>query len=150
MPKPREPINLIIAKGKKHLGKDEIEKRRSQELQVPFTNVEPPEYLTAKQQGEFNAIAEKLVALDIFTELDIDALARYIIARDLYLSYTKKLNGKLRAKEADLGEIKALQGLQEKAHRQCVVGANELCLNITSRAKLVIPQPPQEDESLWD
>lgn len=146
MPKPKEPINLIIAKGKKHLGRDEIEQRRSQELQVPFTNVEPPEYLTEKQQEKFNAIAEKLVALDIFTELDIDALARYIIARDFYLAYTKKLNAKVRSKDADLGEIKALQVLQDKAHRQCVVGANELCLNITSRAKLVIPAPP-DDES---
>lgn len=147
--RPREPINLIIAKNKKHLGKSEIEERRAQELKVPFKSVEPPRYLTAKQKKEFREIAEKLLALDIFTELDVDALARYVTSRELHLIYTKQLKEKLQEEEQDLREIGALQSLQDKAFRQCVTSANELCLNVTSRAKLVIPQPPDgEDDEL--
>lgn len=149
MARPREPINLIIAKGKKHLGQREIEERRAQELKVPFKEVKPPKYLTAVQKKEFKEIANKLLALDIFTELDVDCLARYIISKELYLNYTEKLKEKLQEEEEDLREISTLQSLQDKAHRQCVTSANELCLNISSRARLVIPQPIDgEDDEL--
>ena len=145
--RPREPIDLIKAKGRKHLTEKEYEERKSSELQVPFTDVEPPECLTTKKQiAEFHDISEKLLALNIFTELDVDALARYILSKELYLTYTKKLKAMLGDKEADLRDISTLQGLQDKAYRQCVTGANELCLNVTSRAKLVIPQPPDDDD----
>ena len=80
--RPREPIDLIKAKGRKHLTEKEYEERKSSELQVPFTDVEPPECLTTKKQiAEFHDISEKLLALNIFTELDVDALARYILSK---------------------------------------------------------------------
>lgn len=145
--KRREPIDLIIAKGKKHLTQKEIDERRAQELKVPFKNVEPPKCLTTKtQKEEFNELADKLLELDIFTELDVDALARYIISRELYLTYTKKLKAMLSKSNADLKDINTLQQLQDKAFRQCTSSANELCLNISSRAKLVIPTPPEDED----
>ena len=147
--RPREPIDLIKAKGRKHLGQREYEERKESELQVPFVDVVPPEYLTAKQKEKFNEIAGKLTALGIFTELDVDALGRYIISRDLYVEFTKQLKKKLQDKEADMREISAAQAAQDKAFRQCVTSANELCLNVSSRAKLVIPPPLDgEDDEL--
>ena len=95
--RPRQPIDLIKAKGKKHLSQSEYDERKESELQVPFVDVAPPDYLTVKQKKEFNEYAEKLVALNIFTELDVDVLAQYIIARTLYLDYSdqiKKINAK--------------------------------------------------------
>lgn len=92
MARPREPIDLIKAKGKKHLTKDEYWKRKEQELDVPFTDVEPPEYLTGKKRiEEFNHYAGMLIEIGIFTELDVDILANYIIAKELYLNYSKQL-----------------------------------------------------------
>lgn len=146
MARPREPIDLIVAKGKKHLGRKEIEERRAQELDVPFVDVAPPSYLTAQQKKEFNEIAEKLVALNIFTELDEDSLARYIIAKSLYLEYTNILKKLLKMEVPDLKVIQSYQSLQDKAYRQCVTSANELCLNVSSRAKLVIPQKPDDED----
>lgn len=87
----RLPTKVLIANGKKHLTKKEIDERMAQELDVPFKDVAPPDYLTAKQKKEFNAIAEKLVALDIFTELDVDILSQYIIAKTLYLKYSDQI-----------------------------------------------------------
>lgn len=92
MARPREPIDLIVAKGKKHLGKDEIEERKAQEVNVPFVDIEPPKYLKGKKRiNEFNHYAGMLVKIGIFTELDVDVLAKYIIAKELYLQYTKQL-----------------------------------------------------------
>lgn len=176
--RPREPIDLIKAKGKKHLSEREYEERKNSELQVPFTDVEPPEYLTTKKlKEEFNSIAEKLVALNIFTELDVDVLAQYCIAKELYINYSKQIK-KVLAKEnivhkwavideiACCGEtqddlikllekivrrqrgedVTVLMNLQDKAHKQCLACARELGLTITSRAKLVMPQPPDGDD----
>lgn len=150
MSRPRQPADLVKAKGKAHLSQRAYEEKKNGELDVPFVNVSPPESLTTKKQKEeFYSIAEKLVALNIFTELDEDALARYIISKELYLTYTNKLKSKLNKKELDLREINMLQQMQDKAFRQCVTSANELCLNISSRAKLVIPQPLDgEDDEL--
>ncbi len=149
MARPRQPADLVKAKGRTHLSQKEYEEKKNSELDVPFTDVCPPEYLTAKQKKEFTEISDLLVALGIFTELDVDALGRYIISRDLYLQFTKQLKSKLQDNEVDMREISAAQMAQDKAFRQCVTSANELCLNVSSRAKLVIPQPTDgEDDEL--
>ena len=85
--RPRKPVAI----NKKHFTREEREQREAEELQVPFTDVEPPEYLSAKQKKEFNEYAEKLVALGIFTELDVDCLAQFCIAKDLYIGYSKQV-----------------------------------------------------------
>lgn len=150
MARPRQPADLVKAKGRTHMSRREYEEKKNGELDVPFTDVCPPDYLTAKQKEEFYEISDKLTALGIFTELDVDALGRYIISRALYLQFTKQLKSILKDKEADMREISAAQMAQDKAFRQCVTSANELCLNVSSRAKLVIPKPPSDDEeSLW-
>ena len=92
MARPREPVDLIKAKGKKHLTKSEYDERKEQELDVPFTDVKPPEYLTGEKSIEkFNRYAKMLLDIGIFTELDVDCLARYIMGEQLYLQYTKLL-----------------------------------------------------------
>lgn len=147
MARPREPIDLIKAKGKKHLSEREYEERKSSELDVPFVDVAPPECLTTKKQREeFEHYATMLLSLGIFTELDVDALARYIISKELYLAYTKRLKAALNDCNYDLRDISAIQTMQDKAFKQCVASANELCLNITSRARLVIPKALDDDD----
>lgn len=177
--RPREPIDLIKAKGKKHLTKKEYEERKSGELEVPFVDVKPPDYLSAKQKKDFNSYAEKLVALGVFTELDVDVLAQFCIAKELYIGYSKQVKKVLDKEnmvhkwavieslieecevQEDLikllekiirrqrGEdITVLMNLQDKAHKQCLACAKELGLTITSRVKLVIPQPPEDDDEL--
>lgn len=175
----REPIDLVAAKGKKHLSRAEYNERKDQELDVPFKDVEPPDYLTAEQKKEFDAYAEKLLALDIFTELDVDVLAQFVIARTLYVKYSKQLrkivdSEKTVHKWAAIEEIaedcesaddlKALlekilrrqrgddmtviMNLQDKAFKQCIACARELGLTITSRLKLAIPKPIDDDDEL--
>lgn len=96
--RPREPIDLIKAKGKKHLTKKEYNDRKESELDVPFTDVEAPDYLSAKQKKEFNKYSDMLLKLNIFTELDVDILAQFVMARTLYLNYSEQIK-KVLAKE---------------------------------------------------
>lgn len=138
MARPRQPIELVIAKGKKNLTKAEIEQRRAQEIKVDYKNVTPPEYLPAKLKKEFEEIAEKLLAIGIMTELDEDCLARYLIAQSNYLNYTKLLAKAMRAENMD--DIIKAQRAQDVAFRQCQAAANALGLTISSRCKLVMPE----------
>lgn len=87
----RQPVDLLLAKGKKHFSEREIEERRSKELSVPFTDIKAPGYLTPTQKKNFNAYAAKLKALNIFTELDVDVLAQYVISLELYTKYSAQI-----------------------------------------------------------
>lgn len=139
MARPREPVDLIKAKGKKHLTKSEYEERKEQELDVPFTDVEPPEYLSGEKQIEkFNKYAKMLLSIGIFTELDVDCLARYIMGEQLYLQYTRLLIRLVKSNNFE--ELSKIQGLQDKAFRQCQQCARDLGLTVSSRCKLVVPQ----------
>ena len=144
MARPREPIDLIKAKGKKHLTKSEYEERKSQEVDVPFVNVTPPSYLTAKQKKVFKEYAKKLTLIGIMTELDVDCLARYVLSQDLYLAYTEQITQAMQS--GDIALLKEMQNLQDKAFKQAQSSARDLGLTITSRCKIVMPAPPEDDD----
>ncbi len=148
MARPREPIDLIKAKGKTHLSKSEYEERKSEEIEVPFVDVKPPEYLTGEKQiAKFNYYADMLLKLNIFSQLDVDCLARYIMGEQLYLQYTNLLIGLIKSK--DFEQMGKIQGLQDRAFRQCQQCARDLGLTISSRCKLVVPSTEDgEDDEL--
>ena len=138
MARPREPLALIEAKGRKHLTKAEKEERSAREIQVPFTEIKPPKYLSAKQKRVFRDLAGKLQAIKIYTELDADALARYIIAQDLYIAYTEAIAELI--EKGNLVLLKEIQNMQDKVFRQAQSSARDLGLTISSRCKLVVPE----------
>ena len=79
------------------------------------------------------------------TELDVDCLARYVISHDLYILYTSQITQMLAEGVVD----NTMQNLQDKAFRQAQTSARDLGMTITSRAKLVVPTPPDnEDDEL--
>lgn len=148
MARNREPVDVLIAKGKKHLTKEEIETRKDEELVVPFTKVKPPKYLDKEQKKKFKEIADKLLALGIMTELDVDCLARYLLSETLYLSYTDKIAQLLSEEELDLNALKDVQNMQDKVFRQAHTAARALCMTITDRCKMVVPAPVDDDDEL--
>lgn len=146
MGRPKKPIGLHLAEGNpSHLTKAEIEERQNGELDVPFLDVKPPEYLTGEKQLEkFNYIADMLLKLNIFTELDVDCLARYIMSEQLYLQYTNLLVKLIKSK--DFEQMGKIQSLQDRAFRQCNQCARALGMTITDRARMVVPTPPEEED----
>lgn len=142
MGRPRKPIAVLKAEGKSHMTKEQIEKREAEELDVPFKDIKPPSYLAKNQKRKFKDLANKLLALGIMTELDVDCLARYIISQDLYIAYTKAINDNLEKGEFD----DKLQNMQDKAFRQAQATARTMGLTITDRCKIIIPVPPDDED----
>lgn len=147
--RPKQPLKLLEAKGKKHLTKAEKNDRENSEIHAPSDEIAAPDYLHKSQKEEFNKIAKQLVDLQIFSNLDCDALARYLIARDAFVKYTKMVNG-IPGNWEMVNALEKAVGIQDKAFKQCRAAASDLGLTITSRCKLVIPKKEEEKESKWD
>ncbi|ABS40727.1 phage terminase, small subunit, P27 family [Clostridium botulinum F str. 230613] len=148
--RPRQPTDLLLVKGKKHLTKAEIEDRKSKEIKAPSDKVKAPSYLPADLKKEFNKIAKELKEIGIITNLDIDALARFIIAKKMYLELTKQILEKPELMIVD----KDIVTTQDKLFKQCRSSASDLGLTISSRCKLVIPKKEEpnkktEEEKLF-
>lgn len=147
MGRARRPIDLLLIEGKKNWTKAEIEQRRREELVVEgLDDVTAPSYLTKKQKEEFYEIAPKLQSLNIMTELDEDALARYLIAKTQYVRLSRRLNGML-GKKKDLDEASKISNMLDKAFKQCRQSANDLGLTISSRCRLVVPKVEEAPEN---
>lgn len=89
MARPREPINLQLAKGRVHMSAEDIEQRRSEELPCYADNIQMPRYLNKAQQARFTEISNELIRLGIFGNLDVDTLGRYLVAQTLWERYAK-------------------------------------------------------------
>lgn len=138
----RQPIEVIISNGKKHLTKAEIKERLESEVKPVANNIAAPNYLNKKQSEEFNKIAEQLQKLKIMGETDVDALARYIVSKELYIKLSKQL-----CKPSVINNpVMCEQYIknQDKAFKQCRQCAVDLGLTISSRCKLVVPKSKEE------
>lgn len=144
MPKQREPIELILAKKRKHFTKADIEKRRAQEPDVPFKDIRAPKHLSKEAVKEFYDLAYKLLEIGVMTELDEETLARYIIVNQQFLIYSRLVSEALACE--DIEEADRLAKTQDKFFKQVRAAASDLGLTITSRCKLVVPEPQDNYE----
>lgn len=160
MGRPREPIEVIIGKGKKHLTKDEIAERRASEVTPCTDEIETPNYLTAKQKKQFDLLSRQLQKINIMGETDSEALARYITAQSFYEDATKELRKIKREKpqkneapdltsyytqhSAWMKSCESAAKLQDRYFKQAQTAAAALGLTISSRCKLVAPVKKEE------
>lgn len=140
----RLPLEVVEARGSKHLTKAEIQERREREIKPITDNIIAPTFLTKKQTEEFNRIADQLKKLKIMGETDVDALARYIVAKDFYVNAVKKLRSKEVRDNPD--KFEKWSKIQERYFKQCRSSANDLGLSISSRCKLVVPETKSIEE----
>ena len=136
---PRQPTALLELKGKKHFTSAELEERKNNEVSADSDNIVPPDYLTKKQAEEFLTLADELKRCEIMSNLDCDALARFVVARDDYAAYVKLV----RSIKKDIDNLLALEKadkLKRGAFADCNTAAKELGMTISSRCKLVVPK----------
>lgn len=147
----KEPVDLILIKGKSnHLTKEEIEKRRAAELTAPTDNIKYPKYLPKELRKEYNYYSKILFELGIFSNLDVDTLSRYLMARQEYLKISLTLN--------ETNPVVWIDGMQQPNevydslrvqlntfHTHCRQLASDLGLTVSSRLKLVIPKAPEKE-----
>ena len=147
MARPREPVDLIAAKGRKHLTIAEYVERKNAEITAPADKVKPPDFLLKKEKEKFDELAKQLVDLKIMTNLDCDVLARYIKAESEYIKFTPDKKSMVPA-DVQLSEQYAqynyLSKIQNRLMKACNENAKELGLTISSRCKLVIPKEKEE------
>lgn len=133
----RLPLEVVQARGSKHLTKAEIQERQEREIKPITDGIIAPDYLTKKQKATFNKLASQLEKLKIMGETDVDALARYIVANDSYVHATKQLR-KSEVKN-DPTKYESWSKIQERNFKMVRASANDLGLSISSRCKLVVP-----------
>lgn len=138
----RLPVEVVKARGNKHLTKAEITEREEREIKPITDDIIAPDYLTKKQKETFYTISGQLEKLNIMGETDVDALARYIVANDFYIKAVKKMRSKEVNADPVLFDLWSKN--QERYFKQCRSSANDLGLSITSRCKLVVPKVENE------
>jgi P27 family predicted phage terminase small subunit len=165
MGRAKQPVSLLVLKGNKNLTKKEIKKRQEQEVKAPSDKVKPPSYLPTKLKKEFKKIASELVEIGIMTNLDNDALARFLMAQKMYIEVTDNLmkipsvinvpkyikdefgekvqDGTIEASNPEFTEILINQ---DKLFKQCRAAASDLGLTISSRCRLVMPKGKKDDK----
>lgn len=154
MPKPREPIALIQAKGRKNLTKKEISERRAREVKPCVDGIVAPAYLTPAQRQRFDVLAGQLKKINILGETDVDTLARYVAAQALYERLTKEVRALVARppKETEENDTDYYVNLtawtaaqdnlmkqQDRYFKQAHACASALGLTITSRCRLEVP-----------
>jgi P27 family predicted phage terminase small subunit len=149
----KQPLSVIQGKGRSnHLTNDEIKKRQKHEENMRgFTDkVKPPSYLTAAQKKEFQETANELMRIRIFSNLDVDTLARYLDSKYQYLQLVREMK-KIKPTNTVTGpdgkkatfandDYPKLARVKNTLFGECRAAASDLGLTITSRLKLVIPQ----------
>lgn len=140
----RLPLEVVQARGSKHLTKAEIKERQEREIKPITDDIIAPDYLTKKQKDIFYKLASQLEKLKIMGETDVDALARYIVANDSYVHATKQLR-KSEVKN-DPMKYESWSKIQERNFKMVRASANDLGLSISSRCKLVVPGANKEDK----
>jgi P27 family predicted phage terminase small subunit len=165
MGRAKQPVNLLVLKGNKNLTKKEIKERGAQEVKAPSDNIKPPKYLPTKLKKEFKKIANELVEIGIMTNLDVDALARFLLAQQMYIEVTENLL-KIKSvievpnmvknefgekvqdgtKEVANPEFSEILINQDKLFKQCRSAAGDLGLTISSRCRLVMPKGKEDNK----
>lgn len=145
MPGPRQPTDVVKAKGRKHLSKAEEAQRRAGEVQVerPKT-VKVPKWVPEDLKKEFRALGRKLLAAGLYTDLDADTLGRYLVAQRQYILATQETERALDQQNQEMAD--SWGKIQERYFKQARNCANDMGLTVTSRCRLVVPDAPQKGE----
>jgi P27 family predicted phage terminase small subunit len=146
---PKQPINLVVSNGKKHLTKAEIKERKASEVKAYADKIKHPAYLPKDLRKEFKDITDELVRIEIMSNLDVDALARYLISRKEWLKIANIMDESSPIYMIDgVSSINEqyieLSKVMDRFFKQCRSAASDLGLTISSRCKLVVPK--KEDD----
>ncbi|MBD5098301.1 MAG: phage terminase small subunit P27 family [Clostridiales bacterium] len=141
MPGPRQPTDVILANGRKHLSKAEEAERRRREPKVDKAKTAtPPKWLPEQLKKDFRTLGKRLIAAGIYTNLDADTLGRYLVAQHQWLIATQQAEAALAANPPDLERADAWGRVQERYFKQSRNSATDMGLTVTSRCRLVVPE----------
>ncbi|KON69644.1 hypothetical protein AKG34_13405 [Peribacillus butanolivorans] len=144
----RQPTKLIVHNGNSHMSKEEQERRLEQEIKNNTDKIIPPTHLSAKLKKEFIELTGELLRVEIMSNLDVDAVARYLIAQDEWLKCYKLLK-KMKPIILEDGQYVTnehydrLSKSIERWYKQARSAAQDLGMTISSRCKIILPKAPE-------
>lgn len=145
MPGKRQPTDVLLLNGKKHLSRAEEDERRSREVKAPpAQKATPPKWLPEAMRKEYRKIGKQLIALGLYSDMDADTLGRYLVAHHQYLAATGRTNAALR--DGSVTNADAWGRIQDRYFKQARNCANDLGLTVTARCRLVMPSAPVADD----
>ena len=150
MPGPRQSLEVLEGNGRKHLSQKEKAERAEATVDVPKPEkILMPAYLPKNLRKGYKKLAEQLREVGLFTDLDVDTLARYVLAQHSYELATTELLAAQHGTKSDEGEetpasvdielVDQLSRIQERFAKQCRSLAGDMGLTVTSRCRLVLP-----------
>ena len=135
----RQPTDVVIANGRKHLSRAEEAERRAGEVKVsPAKTAKPPKWLPETLKKDYRAIGKRLIAAGLYTELDADTLGRYLVAQHQWLIATGEAEKALAQRDQEGADVWGK--IQERYFKQARNCANDMGLTVTSRCRLVVPE----------
>lgn len=142
------PQNVIEMRDRSHQTKAEKAERHASEPKTErVKQVRAPVWLPEHLRDEFAKLGRELNEVGLLSKLDFDILARYLMSRDAWVA------AHLKARDAlDMDDAKEAGTWSRVARTyfdQCQQCANSMGLTISSRCRLVVPKPP-EDEAAGD
>lgn len=147
------PINVQEQYRDVHRSNAEKEARAEMEaaIDVPFTDIKPPRYLTDKKlRKKFRGIASMLqsVSEQLCTELDADTLARYVMVESDYRFYQSKVVELQNEPDSDSAELERYERLKNTAFKQVESLSSKLLLEPASRARAALAkqEAPKENK----
>lgn len=141
----RQPTDVVIANGRKHLSRAEEAERRAGEVKVsPAKTAKPPKWLLEELKPHFRRLGKRLIAAGLYTELDADTLGRYLVAQHQWELATDEVEKALA--EIDPEEAEDWSRIQDRYFKQARACANDMGLTVTSRCRLVVPDTGKQAE----
>ena len=144
----RQPLEVLQAKGRKHLTKAEIAKRQASEIKGDgdIKRLRAPDWLPDSQRSEFTRVSNALIRLmpSMVTRLDGDTIATYCVAREGWLKATEQASVCLEQGDVDGAQDWGL--VQDRYFKQARACANDLGLTISARCRMVVPEKPPAAE----
>ena len=108
----KEPVDLILAKGKSHhISSEELEKRRKEEIKAKSDCILIPEFVPEHLKDRFLFISQQLQDIGIMSNLDVDCLGRYVCINLMDACCPKEIENQAVCIKEDIGTL-----LHELAH----------------------------------
>lgn len=138
------PQNVIEMRDRSHQTKAEKATRRASEPKTEkVKQVRAPVWLPEHLRDEFGKLGRELNEVGLLSKLDFDILARYLMSRDAWVAAHIKSRDALDMDDAK--EAGTWSRVARTYFDQCQQCASSMGLTITSRCRLVIPQPPKDE-----
>lgn len=136
----RANYELAVA-NKKHYSKAELEQKKHEDVSPKSDDLKPSPHLPKRLHKKFNYIVEQFKEFNILSNVDSDALSRYLIANDNYW----QINDQMEDMDYTDEDYAKLQLIQKRYFDQALSLSKELGLTMVSRSRLV-NQSSKEDK----